>query len=288
MSENTIECAKCGTRYRILKEVRGPSVACKKCGAMIELAPAPQPAPRAGAKPPPSYAPHPYAPHAAHAPQRHRRRAAAGAGQQPLAVYILIGIGGIAGLVGLYSLFPETRAPSFGQAPKEQPTPAPTKPANKYVAAPPLAPAPVERPALALGALEGAKIVHPPQKLEHLADTSADARTRIDDALAKLLDISNPRVGTAASQELVQLGKPAIPRVLSAWVDLGMGDDKDTIRANLLDQVLRQITRLGSKYRPQGSTPAEVRERERARDAWFQWWGEVGERFGAAQPPSGG
>ncbi|NOT30588.1 MAG: hypothetical protein HOP15_09105 [Planctomycetes bacterium] len=200
-------------------------------------------------------------------------------------MYILIGIGGIAGLVGLYSLFPETRAPSFGQAPEEKGAPALAMPAKKYVAAAPLAPAPEERRALAL---EGAKVVHPPQKLEHLADTSADVRTRIDNALAKLFDISYPRASTAASQELVQIGKPAIPRVLSAWVDLSMSDDKDAIRANLLDQVLREISGLGSKYRPQGSTPAEVRGRERARDAWFQWWGDVGERFGVAQPKSGG
>src|SRR6185503_3355842 len=81
-----------------------------------------------------------------------------------------------------------------------------------------------------------------------------------------------------AAEELVKIGKPSIPPILTAWVDLKMGEDHDIIRGNLLDQVLRRITHMGSKYHPQGGTPGDIQSRESARDNWFQWWGDGGVR----------
>jgi predicted Zn finger-like uncharacterized protein len=305
MNENAIECPKCHTRYRVPAEIRATAVPCKKCGTTISLGkpaarataePAPTPAPGARARhgSPRSHSPSdrshlPHSSHHAHHPRAKQESESA------IWIYILCGVGAIGGAVALIAFLPKTRTPEFREVTEPKP---PSSAA--HVASQAHARAPVVSSTASSGAVPASppsappltaatpspvsptpKNVYPAQKVGHLATTSAELRTRIDEALGKVLDLSNPRSSSTASHELEEIGEPAVPRLLSAWVDLKMDDSNDAIRGNLIDQVLQTIFVRTSKYRPQGETPDDVRRREAARDAWFQWWGDHG---GSLQP----
>lgn len=314
MTESHVECPKCHARYRVPEGFAKPTVACKKCGAAIDVrAAAASPAAPAekaaapSARPARESASRGSARVAAKGSARASREGASGAGRgrrgqdsgggppkSKTGLYVTLGAAGVA-VAGIViwlvlssggddappSLPPAESSPVVDSAP---PAPPP-EPASKPVSSPPpvasgAGDAVVEKGESLFADTPGKKKKFPVEKLSHLESTTPDMQTRIDDGVAKLLDVNNPKPGNEARNDLVKVGKPAIPRLLSAWVDLKMDDVQDVTRANMLHQTLGEITGKEITFSPDNPTsPSDAKLREKVLGSWFTWWGQNKESF---------
>jgi len=316
MSESHVVCPGCQARFRIPEGFSKESVPCKKCGATIVI-PAPEagatPPPaapvrrgaldRARSAAPAGRRPRGRRGDAAPAARSRRGRGAEETGEKKASkktgLIVTASALGVA-LVGLVIFLvvrsggedapspaatdPGSTAASPANSANEplepEPTPTPV-PSASSKAAPAAAGDSQERGGDALFAEKpGKKARYEVEKLPHLDDTSSDTRERIDSNIVKLVDVSNPRIGNDARRELVGIGRPAIPRLLSAWVDLRMDDERDVMAGNMLHQTLGEITGKEIVYSPeQPTSPSDAKLREKVLSSWFTWWGQNKDTF---------
>jgi hypothetical protein len=120
-----------------------------------------------------------------------------------------------------------------------------------------------------------------PRPLAHLDDTPPEMRTRIDSAVARFLDFSSrPRERTTARDELIAIGKPAIPILLTQFYETKLVDDDALAKATNVHLLLREITGYDKAvFSPTGSGPESEKMRDMAVRAWFAWYLRKGERF---------
>jgi len=114
--------------------------------------------------------------------------------------------------------------------------------------------------------------------MEHLEDTPSEARTRIDALIATLVD-PNPRLGmeiAEAREKLIEIGRPAIPRLLNALHDIPADGADNLVRLNLVNKTLEAITGFSTSFAPQlgeGSITSASPERlHSGLKQWFAWW----------------
>ncbi len=126
--------------------------------------------------------------------------------------------------------------------------------------------------------LSDGSVVHErePEPLEHLATTPAELRERIDELYATMIDLNLTTEASRAQAELVQIGKPAIPVLLTGLYETPLDTHEQSIQVNLIDQTLRQITGQFMGYKPQvqegsGTGTTEERRQSSIRQ-WFAWW----------------
>lgn len=124
-----------------------------------------------------------------------------------------------------------------------------------------------------------------PRPLDHLADTPPDLRARIEDAYARMIDLAamQPKMNASAKRELVDIGKPALPILLTGLYEIPLDTEDQVIQVNLINQALQEITGFHTGFEPQlaeGSSAGTTRERrDSAIRQWFAWWFRKGERF---------
>lgn len=123
-----------------------------------------------------------------------------------------------------------------------------------------------------------------PRVLGHLEDTPEDVRARIDTAAARMIDFDlRPRENNDARDELVALGKPAIPILLTQLHENPLASHDDAARATLTVTALREITGVSFGFKPQtiaGSGTGTTEELQRsAIRQWFAWWARRGAAF---------
>jgi len=120
-----------------------------------------------------------------------------------------------------------------------------------------------------------------PRPLPHLDDTPPEMRTRIDSAVARFLDFSSrPRERTNARDELIAIGKPAIPILLTQFYETKLVDDDALAKATNVHLLLREITGYDKAvFSPTGAGPESEKMRDMAVRAWFAWYLRKGERF---------
>ncbi len=115
-----------------------------------------------------------------------------------------------------------------------------------------------------------------PEPLEHLDSTPPDLQEQIESLYATLINLDLTRESAAAKRELVKLGKPVIPILLSGLYETKLTDDESRIRANLMVVTLRNITGRDFGYDPQarlGKQDGVNKERsDSAIKQWFAWW----------------
>ena len=138
----------------------------------------------------------------------------------------------------------------------------------------------------------GRKVVErAPERLPHLDDTPPEVQARIDELFTTMMDLDAALAGTRASAELVEIGKPAIPRLLTGLYDLGpeFTDVGSELKGNLIASTLREITGQYFGYDPRVEadgvlgTTAEVRDSSIKQ--WFAWWHRKGARFEGLPEP---
>ncbi|MCE9594442.1 MAG: zinc-ribbon domain-containing protein [Planctomycetes bacterium] len=119
-----------------------------------------------------------------------------------------------------------------------------------------------------------------PRHLEHFATTDAALRTKIDGLFERMLDFKlSPTENTRASNELAEIGKPALPVLINGIYDQRIVDVESTSKVILINQTLQRITDHTTVFAP-GPDLAKVEElRQRTVKSWFEWWGYSGERF---------
>jgi predicted Zn finger-like uncharacterized protein len=123
-----------------------------------------------------------------------------------------------------------------------------------------------------------------PRPLGHLDDTPAELRRRIDGAYAQLIDFElRPTENAAALRELEEIGRPAIPILLTGLFEIPLETDEQAMKVNLINQCLEGITGQYTGWKPQvaeGSGTGTTNERrESAIKQWFAWWFRKGHRF---------
>ena len=117
--------------------------------------------------------------------------------------------------------------------------------------------------------------------LEHLADTPPEVRARIDELIVTLLDFNlRPKENNLAQDELVAIGKPAIPMLLNKFYEIKIveaEDDPSLTKINVVNGTLRRITGYDSGFTP---LPGQNEQRRTmALKAWFAWWERLGQKF---------
>lgn len=117
-----------------------------------------------------------------------------------------------------------------------------------------------------------------PRPMDHLETTAAELRVDIDSLIQDLLDIK----GTARSygnawEGLVEIGRPAVPRLLNALYSTPMGSQDNLIRLRRVLVVLQKMTGLYFVFDQAalGTNPfdrAAQETRKLAVKSWFGWW----------------
>ncbi len=128
-----------------------------------------------------------------------------------------------------------------------------------------------------------------PEPLEHLEDTPQELRDRIDELFATMIDLDLTVEASRAAGEIAEIGKPAIPILLTHLYENELETQADSIQANIAVVALRKITGQSFGYQPQafvGSALGTTEERRTsAIHQWFAWWYREGESFTAPPVP---
>jgi len=120
--------------------------------------------------------------------------------------------------------------------------------------------------------------------LEHLEDTTPEMRARIDTLYATMIDLSlSPKDADGARNEIISIGKPALPVLLTGFYQIPLETEEQAIQVNIIVQALRDITGQYFGYKPQVSqgsgTGTSAERRSSALKQWFGWWHRKGKRF---------
>ncbi len=122
-----------------------------------------------------------------------------------------------------------------------------------------------------------------PEPLAHLEDTPPDVRKRIDAAYATMIDLNLTREAGAAKRDLVAIGKPAIPKLLTGLFEIPLETEDQAKQVNQIVQALREITGNNFGFEPMllvGSAVGTTEERRTsAIRQWFAWWYKYADRF---------
>lgn len=130
----------------------------------------------------------------------------------------------------------------------------------------------------------------PPEPLEHLADTAPDVRARIDELVPRMLDLDLTKESSRAQRTLVEIGRPAIPILLTKFFEIPADTEPNRIRCNMLDQTLQRITGQQFGYAPgeSGSVAGTTEERRQSSiKQWFAWWYKNQDKFTTRQTTDG-
>lgn len=132
--------------------------------------------------------------------------------------------------------------------------------------------------------LSDGSVVHErkPEALAHLEDTPEALRQEIDAQLLTMLDLEQNKASIKARTRLVEIGRPAIPRLLTKFFEIPADTRENRIRCNMIDQALSDITGQSFGYAPgeAGSAAGTTEERrESSIKQWFAWWYKNEKRF---------
>jgi hypothetical protein len=136
----------------------------------------------------------------------------------------------------------------------------------------------VESKAFQKVTLSDGSVVHErdPEPLPHLDDTPPELRARIDELYATMTNLDLTKESSRALAELIEIGRPAIPILLTGLYQTPLDSEANARRVNLIDQALRSITGYDTGYKPQiqeasGVGTTEERQKSSVRQ-WFAWW----------------
>lgn len=121
-----------------------------------------------------------------------------------------------------------------------------------------------------------------PEPLDHLEDTPAELRAKIDRLVQDVMN-DEPKIFREARKELVAIGKPAMPKLLTCLYEIPLDNEENAIRLNAVVVTMRDITGQNFFFKPLaivGSAMGTSEERRQsAIKQWFAWWYRKGERF---------
>jgi hypothetical protein len=137
--------------------------------------------------------------------------------------------------------------------------------------------------------LSDGSVVHErePEPLGHLDDTPPELRARIDELYATMIDLDLTKESSRAMMELIEIGRPAIPILLTGMFEIQLDTEEHAIQVNLIDQCLRTITGFSTGFKPmvaEGSAAGTTQERrDSSIKQWFAWWHRKKNKFQEAE-----
>ena len=115
--------------------------------------------------------------------------------------------------------------------------------------------------------------------LPHLPDTPADVQMKIDADVKAIADPGSGGAAIKAEEELMKIGRAAIPRVLGITANLdfskykNMAEARDAcVVASSVDRILREITGYTTPPRLQFTPEGRIDEYPVCIDEWYLWW----------------
>ncbi len=122
-----------------------------------------------------------------------------------------------------------------------------------------------------------------------LADTPPELTEKIEANVAIVMDLSKTSEAVDARNELLRIGKPAIPHLLSAIARKGVDTPDAMMVVNQLVITLRDLTGKRFGFAPQmglaTSGESEEDTKTRALKKWFGWWRTYGDKFVPPEQP---
>ena len=117
--------------------------------------------------------------------------------------------------------------------------------------------------------------------LKHMDDTAADLRQEIDKLCAVIVDFNAGSDGMDAQARLVEIGKPAVPRVILAYSKAGdLSSREGMINACVVDETLLKICGNHARtdpLKPFGQPTASVIQKTAL--YWCAWWFSAGHKM---------
>lgn len=114
--------------------------------------------------------------------------------------------------------------------------------------------------------------------LEHLADTPPELRSEIDRLIGELIRTDSlPRERSKVKARLREIGKPAVPRLLTRFNDIKADSQEGIVQLTQIDALLRDMSGRAFGFSPaQQTVLASAKENEDARASalkqWYGWW----------------
>lgn len=126
------------------------------------------------------------------------------------------------------------------------------------------------------------------EKVAHLDDTPDDVKQSIDEHVSVVADPWATRKLGSAQRELVKIGKPAVPALLSAMVELDFAEEDGRRPMQTITSVLQEITaarnsmicRVGMQGgdSDEEKLALEINNCKYRRAEWFVWWNKYAEK----------
>ncbi len=116
--------------------------------------------------------------------------------------------------------------------------------------------------------------------LPHLADTPEPLRAEIDRLVTELIRMDpemRPRDRTKVKRRLAEIGKPAVPRLLTKFSEIPATNKDGVAQLTQIDALLRDVSGQAFGYTPaQQTVLSSAKENEDARISalkqWYAWW----------------
>jgi len=126
-----------------------------------------------------------------------------------------------------------------------------------------------------------------PEPLEHLDSTPQELRDEIDELYGNIIDLSLTKEMSKAMLRLQEIGKPAVPRLLTGLFETPLKDFDDARKVQNIVIVLRKITAQRFGYEPLTLVGSQMGTTEERRQSsikqWFAWWYRKGSKFEVAE-----
>ncbi len=130
-----------------------------------------------------------------------------------------------------------------------------------------------------------------PEPLAYLDDTPQVLRDEIEGLFETIINMELTKEISRAKARLIEIGKPAIPRLLTGLYELPIdtenGTDEDERKIQNVVDVLRDITNQFFGFEPlllEGSGMGTTLERQQSSvKQWFAWWYKNSKRFTVAE-----
>lgn len=115
--------------------------------------------------------------------------------------------------------------------------------------------------------------------LEHLEGTPAELRAEIDRLITQLVDLEQvPKEKNKVKKRLYDLGKPAIPRLLTKFYEIPGKTPEERMSLNLVARQLQDMTGQGFGYSPDEISATDDMRLSALR-RYYAWWTDNHDRW---------
>jgi len=142
----------------------------------------------------------------------------------------------------------------------------------------------VERKTLSDGSQVIEGVLRP---IPYMDDTPPELQARVEQLIDQMIDFENsrPRDVTQAREELLEIGKPAIPGLLTRLVDIPFEGEENAMKLNLIHMQLMDMTGYITTFKVSTVLGGTKERSESGLKQWFGWYDRKWKRFEGPPEP---